>query len=240
MTFGGLIAILISFIAIGLLISLRNKELWRWYEDYRTFLNVKEEEIMSFDNPLLLIGSVLFLFAFQSLVPLYPTSTVCFIGGAVLPFYISLPLNVIGVSIELIIKYYWGKKFKAKVSWKLIGISDYVTRQLRSDDIRSPILLFLLRLIPFIPINAVSSIYGSKETNIKQFYVISIIALIPRIASFTFVGRNIFDPFSSSFLLPVAIICFISGAASLSVNGVWVAVERIIKKHREDNKYAND
>ena len=60
---------------------------------------------------------------------------------------------------------------------------------------------------------------------------------MPRLISFTFVGRNVFDPLSPSFLLPIMIILFLSGISALSVNGIWTTVEKILDYAR--NKKIN-
>jgi hypothetical protein len=57
----------------------------------------------------------------------------------------------------------------------------------------------------------------------------SLIGFLPRLLSFTFVGRNVYDPLSSEFLVPIMILLFLSGVSLLSVNGIWITVEKTVE-----------
>ena len=46
-----------------------------------------------------------------------------------------------------------------------------------------------------------------------------------RILSYTIIGRNVFNPLSASFLLPIILLCFISGSILLGLFYVLDAAE---------------
>lgn len=234
--FGGLILIALSLAVAVLLFSLQFEELWRWYAAIRKQLIDLEERIAAIEQSWLFIGTVLILFAVKSFFPIYPTSTVCFLTGVVLPMYLSVPVNVVGFGILLTIRYFFGKRFGAGNAWKMISKMDKLRSLMEQDGTGNPALLIALRLVPGIPINSISGIYGSFNFGYWRFILLSIIGFMPRLISFTFVGRNLFDPLSAGFLVPIMLMAFFSGVSMLSVNGVWTAVEKTVSYAKERKK----
>ncbi len=234
--FGGLILIALSLAIAVLLVSLQYEELWRWYSAIRKQLVDLEERIAAIEQSWLFISAVLLLFAVKSFFPIYATSTVCFLTGIVLPMYLSVPVNVIGFGILLTIRYFFGKRFGAGNAWKMISKNEKLRTLMLQDGTGNPALLIALRLVPGIPINSISGIYGSFNFGYWRFILLSIIGFMPRLISFTFVGRNLFDPLSAGFLVPIMLMSFFTGISMLSVNGVWNAVERIVAYAKEQKK----
>lgn len=224
-------------IAVGILLfSLQFEELWRWYTTIRHQLLNLEERIAAIEQKWLFISAVLLLFAVKSFIPIYPTSTVCFLTGIVLPMYLSVPVNVVGFGILLTIRYFFGKRFGAGNAWKMLSKNDRLRSLMERDGTGNPALLIALRLIPGLPINNISGIYGSFNFGYWRFILLSVIGFMPRLISFTFVGRNLFDPLSAGFLVPIMLMAFFSGVCLLSVNGVWTAVEKSIAYAKERKK----
>jgi uncharacterized membrane protein YdjX (TVP38/TMEM64 family) len=90
-------------------------------------------------------------------------------------------------------------------------------------------LLIALRLFPGIPINGISGIYGSFDFGYGGFVALSLIGFMPKLISFTLVGRNIYDPLSAGFIVPIMLLAFFTGVSLLSVNGVWTTVEKTVE-----------
>lgn len=237
--FGGLIMIALAA-AIGvLLFSLQYEELWRWYGQIQRNLVELEEYIAHIDKAWQFFGAVMILFAVKSFFPIYATSTVCFLSGIVLPMYIAIPVNVLGFIVLITIRYFWGRRFGAGGAWKMISKTEKLRNLIQQDGKGNPALLIALRLIPGMPVNSISGIYGSFDFGYARFAVLSVIGFLPKLISFTLVGRNVYDPLSAGFLLPIMIILFVTGISLLSVNGVWTTVEKTVeyvKKHKENSK----
>lgn len=231
--FSGLALVILAFAVAVLLYSLRYDELWHWYAVYNEKLEQLKEYISHLDKHWQFIGMILLLFLIKTVFPIYPTSTVCFLTGVVLPMYLSVPVNIIGISLAFTVRYFWGKYLGAGSAWKLLRKTDVLDRLLEREGIDNPLLLLFFRLIPFVPFNSVSSIYGSYKFGYWKFLIYSVIGFLPKLISFTFVGRNIYDPLSPQFLIPVMIILFVTGFSVLLGNGIWVSVERIIRQKRK-------
>lgn len=234
--FSGLILLALA-VAVGvLLVSLQFEELWRWYKNVGEKLIELEEYIAHIDKAWQFFAAVMVLFAVKSVFPIYPTSTVCFLSGIVLPMYAAVPVNILGFILLITIRYFWGKRFGAGNAWKMIMKIEPLKRIIQQDEKGNPALLIALRLIPCMPINGISGIYGSFDFGYKKFVLLSVIGFLPRLISFTFVGRNVFDPLSPEFLVPIMLLLFFSGVSVLSVNGVWITVEKAIEfaKNKKD------
>ncbi len=221
--------IALSLAVFVLLISLQFDELWRWYAQIKYTLAQLEQFILHIDISWLFALAILLLFAVKSVIPIYPTSTVCFLTGAVLPMYFAIPVNIIGFAVLLTVRYFWGSRFGAGNAWKIISKTDTLRRLIQQDGKGNSALLVALRLVPGIPVNSISGIYGSFDFGYIKFILFSIIGFMPRLISYTFVGRNIFDPLSAGFLVPIMLILFFTGLSALSVNGIWVSVEKIVE-----------
>lgn len=240
--------ILLSFSVFVLLLSLEHEELWRWYAQIKQSLADLEEFILHIDIAWLFALAILLLFAVKSVIPIYPTSTVCFLTGAVLPMYFAIPVNIIGFAVLLTVRYFWGRRFGAGNAWKIISKTDTLKRLIQQDGKGNSALLVALRLIPGIPVNSISGIYGSFDFGYTKFILFSVIGFMPRLISYTFVGRNIFDPLSAGFLVPLMLILFFTGLSALSVNGIWISVEKAVefakkqkaKKNKEKGTDKND
>ncbi len=242
--FGGLIFIALG-IAVGILLfSLQHEELWRWYAQTQQKLLELEEYIAHLDKVWQFFAAVMLLFAVKSFFPIYATSTVCFLSGIVLPVYVAIPVNVLGFVLLITIRYFWGRRFGAGGAWKVICKTEKLKRLIRQDGRGNPALLIALRLVPSMPVNSISGIYGSFNFGYWRFVLLSVIGFLPKIVSFTLVGRNVYDPLSAGFLLPVMILLLITGLSLLSVNGIWTTVEKTVQfannhKERKDKSDEN-
>lgn len=234
--FSGLILMALGIAVAILLFSLQFEELWHWYAQAKQKLSELEQFITHIDKAWQFIGAILLLFAIKSFFPIYPTSTVCFLTGVVLPMHLAIPVNILGFVILLTVRYFWGKHFGAGNAWKMITKMDVLRRLIQQDGKGNSALLIALRLIPGMPINSISGIYGSFDFGYGKFILLSVVGFMPKLISFTFVGRNVYDPLSSSFLLPIMILLFVSGISALCVNGVWTTVEKIIEHSKKNKK----
>lgn len=242
--FAGLIMVAFSIFIEVLLISLRYEWMWTWYDDFREALLKLEDYITALDKSPEFVGAILLLFLIKSFFPIYPTSTVCLLTGIVLPFWLAIPVNMIGLGLQFTVKYFWGMQFGAGYAWKLLQKQEQLRRAIQSGGKGNPAVLLAIRLVPSIPVNLISSIYGSFSFGYLKFMIISEIGFLPKLVSFTIAGKNLFDPLSPGFLIPIMIISFVTGITALSANGVWNLVERFVnfynKKHKKESIHLTD
>lgn len=235
-----MILVAVGVAAAVLLFLLQYEHLWHWYATIRRELSELEIRISMLENKWVLVLVVFLLFAIKSFIPIYPTPTVCFLTGAVLPMYLSVPVNAVGLCILMTIRYYTGRRFGAGKAWELVRKNERLRRLIEQNGRGNSSLLIILRLLPLMPVNTISGVYGSLEFGLGQFLLLSVIGYMPKIISFTFIGRNVFDPLSAEFIVPIMIFALVSGASLICVNGMWSHIEKTVLKAKiklKERKY---
>ena len=92
-------------------------------------------------------------------------------------------------------------------------------------------------MIPCFPVNTISRIYGALKFDFKDYIIISIIGFMYKLVSYTIIGRNVYNPLSASFLLPIIILTAISGCLLVSLYYILEGIEKTNKKEGEtDNE----
>ena len=68
--------------------------------------------------------------------------------------------------------------------------------------------------------NTISQVYGAMQFDLPRYLVISMLGFWPKILSYSFIGRHVYDPFSMAFILPIVLLLAVSGISLLAVNRV--------------------
>ncbi len=226
------VLILLALAIFVLLTFFKLPNLRLLYDKYQTYLTNLELRIAALDRKWIIILSILVLFIIKGFLPLplLPISCVCVISGMVFNTPISLLINIIGLVLLFSSRYFIGTKRKT-LPYKILKNYDDIWKILEHNGNGNPWLLFCCRLIPLFPINTVSNIYGSMRYNFKNYLIISVAGFMPKIVSYLIIGRNAFNPFSASFLIPVMISSLLSGVGLLVTRRIIL----IINKKGEKN-----
>lgn len=225
----GVLLLLFACALIALLFSLRVEGLWGWYQAVQNRLLDLETYIRSIEPHYLFVSVLLLAFALRSYVPLISVSALCLMSGVVLPVYVAIPLNVLGVGILQSVQYRKGKRKGGGRAWMFFAKNVPVRKLLERDGTANPWLLYAFRLIPSFPQGAVSRVYGAMHYPYRHYILISLTGFAPKLLSYTFIGQNVFDPLSASFLTPAIIILILSGLSLLFVNTIWSFVDKNVR-----------
>lgn len=233
----GYLLIAISVLLLIMLSVFKLPQLRMWYEEYQEYLLVLELRVAALEGKWIILVAIFFLFTLKSVVPLaiLPISAVCVISAMVFNLPISLLINILGLVIIFSIRYYIGKRWKT-LPYRILKSYDEIWKILEHDGDGNPWLLFLCRIIPLFPINTVSNIYGGLKYDFRKYLLISVSAFLPKLLSYSIIGRNAFNPFSASFIIPVMISSFISGVGVLTTRKIILFIRR---KGEEDVKNKN-
>ncbi len=188
------------------------------YEAFLTMLDDFEDAVASIPNKGLVILAIILIYLAKSVIPI-PTSAVCVIAGMVFPTPFAVIINIAGYVVLITIKYIWGKHLGRGYVYKILRRYENIQQMMDSDAKFKDGLLFGLRVVPNIPINTVSQVYGAMNFNYYKFIALSVLGFLPRIISYSMVGRHVYNPFSLGFMLPIVIMFVISGVAIIGVNG---------------------
>lgn len=181
-----------------------------------------ENSITNFGNKYMFVIALLLLFALKAFISFVPLSATCLISGVVFPFPVALLINFAGVGILLATKYWIGTKLGIGNLGKLMKHSEFLWKYIqdmnKGYERGNPLMLFLLRIVPTVPIGPISQIYGNLHFDFLRFMLISLAGYALKIVSFTVIGCNVADPLSQKFIVPLVIILFISGIAMLTLS----------------------
>lgn len=227
------ISFILCVVFIILLILSRNSDIQLWYSRYLEYLASAEYKVEHMSEKFSVFLIVIFLYAFKAVFPiyLYPVSALCAVTSAVFPSYFSIPINLLGLSVLYSIKYFWGTKVGANGVQNILQKSETVRYLVERDGRGNPWLLALFRLVPGIPVNQVSKLYGAMGFKYEYFLLLSLVGYSPLLASYTFIGRNVFNPLSTAFLLPFILLFLLMGISMLAIS----KIVQIQSRRRKNN-----
>lgn len=227
------ISFILCIVFIILLILSRNSDIQLWYSRYLEYLASAEYKVEHMSEKFSVFLIVIFLYAFKAVFPiyLYPVSALCAVTSAVFPSYFSIPINLLGLSVLYSVKYFWGTKVGANGVQNILQKSETVRYLVERDGRGNPWLLALFRLVPGIPVNQVSKLYGAMGFKYEYFLLLSLVGYSPLLASYTFIGRNVFNPLSTAFLLPFILLFLLMGISMLAIS----KIVQIQSRRRKNN-----
>ncbi len=227
---------LICFTAVlALLVLLRvfqTESFLRWYEKYTETLVDFEIWIENYGATPLAVVIILINYTLKAVLPWFPVSCICVASAVIFKWYEALLINIAGLSILFSLKFIWGKHFGGGNAEKLLMKYDSAHRLVDESKLGSGVVLFISRLLPSIPINAVSCLYGTTDMPLWKFIIISLAGFFYKTVSYIIIGRNVFDPASASFIVPFIPLILFSGIIFLSLSG---AIEGGSKKRKNKN-----
>ncbi len=199
----------------------RDPEFLARYDDLMLKMAEFEYAVATLPYRGLIIAVILLLFLLKAVLPL-PASAVCVIAGMAFQTPLAVAVNIAGYMLLAAIKYSWGRHVGGGLFHKLLVRHESVERVLKTGDNRvKGALLFCFRLVS-VPMNTVSQIYGAMGFDFRAYLLLSFLGFLPKLLPLSFIGRNVYDPFSMAFLLPIVLLLLVSGVALLALNRVLI------------------
>ena len=179
------------------------------------------------------IAVILFFFLVKTLVGFIPFS-VLFIGtGLVFSPPVAVVVNVIGFSMLISIKFFWGRKFGGGGFHKLLLKSESLSDFMDFHGKGNKWMLVALRFVPVALVGTVSRAYGATDMSVIPFVILSVLGFLPRLITWSIIGCNVFDPFTPAFLTPIAILLIISGISLLLLDILFKLIRKDEKNEKE-------
>ena len=239
MNVAGIVLFLAAMILSMLVYLLKYDELWVWYAVYKEKLYEVEQYIESLGISISFVIAMLVMFTVRSFIPFLSISAVCVLTGAVLPSYWAILVNMVGITIMMTVKYFWGKFRGSGNAWRLVTKNEKVRGILESSGNANKWLLVVLRLVPMFSVNGVSKVYGSIGFKFWEFLLLSVAGYFPKLISYTIIGRNVYDPLSPKFLVPLILMLLLSSFSLLSINAIWTFVAKNIHIRKNLHSFAD-
>lgn len=206
------------------------------YDQYLYILQEFEMRVAALQSRPLILIVIFLLFLLRSLSMMYPYPTIFIITAMVFPPYQSFLINVLGMVFTFAFRYYTG--YEMGEGTINIALKKYpaILEAMEEDGKGNPIILLALRMVPSVPINTISHFYGSLEYSFPRYMLLSVGAYIPKLISYSFIGENVYDPFSADFFVPMIVLLVFTAICLLvlrSFLGVSWKIRR--KKNPENN-----
>ena len=219
MNFAAFICFLLALVLIVFLRLIEVDEAIEWYYKYTDTLSNFEQWIQTNGATWTSVFIILGNFVLKAVIPWFPISCICVASGVLFEAKYAITINVIGMCLLFTIKFFWGKRFGGGNAEKILRKYDRASKFIDQSKLGSTVVLFFLRLVPCVPINSVSQLYGTTGINFWKYLLVSIVGFSYKLFSYTTIGRNVFDPLSAKFLLPFVFLFLFSGFVLLGLNG---------------------
>ena len=226
------IAFVCFVLALALIVLLRvfnHESFIRWYSKYVDTLASYEEWMLTYGSTLTSVILILVNFLLKAILPWFPIACMCVASGVLFEWYHALVINLAGMIILFSAKFYWGRRFGGGNAEKILSKYETAYEFIEQSRLGSGVVLFFLRLVPCMPVNSVSCLYGSTDISYKRYIVFSIIGYTYKLFSYTLIGRSVYDPASASFIVPLILLLIFSGMMLLSLSGALELTNMINK-----------
>ncbi len=225
-----LLAAALSFaVAIALVVLLwfiSTQEFLGWYSRYNSTLESYELWIETHGATLITVVIILANYFIKSYLPWFPVSCLCVASAVIFKWYIAAAINIVGLIIFFTVKFKKGRKHGGGKAEKLLEKYRKPHDLIESGKMGSRAILFFARLLPGVPLGAVSVFYGSTEITYGQYVAVSVAGIIYKLFTYITIGRHVFDPASVSFIGPFIPLFIIMGFVMLSISGVSYATRK--------------
>lgn len=199
----------------------KTEQFLEWYNRYTNTLVEFELWLENRGATPLSVVLILLNYALKAVIPWFPVSCICVASAVLFKWYQALLINLAGLAILFSLKFYWGRARGAGNAGKLLERYDWMSKAIEEKEVSSGVILFFARLLPSVPINSVSCLYGSTEMPVGKFLLISETGFLFKAISYIIIGRNVFDPASASFVVPFIPLILFSGLVFLSLGGAF-------------------
>ena len=216
------LCLILAVVFVVLLILSKNTHIQQWYNTYTKYLLEAEHSVEAMDDKPSILIIILFLYVFKAIFPIqfYPLSVLCAITSTVFPAYLSIPINFFGLSTFFSIRYYWGRRVGSDAIQSILNKSITIRSIIENDGRGNPWLLAVFRLIPSIPPNPVSKLYGAMGFRYRDYIILSLLGFAPQLITYTFIGRNVFNPLSAAFLVPFILLFILISISTFAISKI--------------------
>ncbi len=224
-------AFICFLLALALIILLRIFSLdsfTQWYSKYVDTLAEFEVWMQTYGATFTSVLLILINFFLKAVIPWFPIACMCVASGVLFEWYYALLINIAGMIILFTVKFYWGRRFGGGNAEKILSKYETAYDFIDKSRLGSGVVLFFLRFVPCFPVNSVSTLYGSTDIAYGRYILISVVGCFYKLFSYTTIGRNVFDPASASFIIPLILLLIFSGMMLLSLSGA-IKLRNLIK-----------
>lgn len=236
LNFSAFMCFLIALVLVALLQLFQSDSFILWYSKYTDTLRSYEEWIKNNGATFLTALLIWVNYSIKAYIPWVPITFLMLITGAVFQWYEALLISAFGMFVLFTFKYYYGMSYNGGNAEKILSRFEKAHHFIENGKTGSVLTLFISRLMPGISVNAISQLYGTTDIKFSKFMLVSFLGYSYKLFSYTLIGKNVYDPISPSFILPLASLLILSGIVLLMLNGVINITSLTIKTINKEKK----
>lgn len=200
------------------------------YWQYIDWLTSIENRVAALENRWLIVLVIELLYFILTAFPVFPISILCVASAMVFNFPESVVINIAGLMILFSVRYSTGMSAGGGSAQWLVRKNRFIRKLIESEGQGNPWVLAVIRLLPIMPINPVSHLYGAMDFPFYKYMLISVAGFLPKLISYIIIGNNFANPFSPQFTLPLIVLSLLSGIVFLFLRGAWDFINKV-KEH---------
>lgn len=144
------------------------------------------------------------IFIIKPFLILVPSNVLVIIGGILFGPVKGFLLNMLGFFISGTISFYISRLLGRDFVEGIVG-KRFIKLD-RNLEERGFKILFLLRLPPVLPYDALSYACGLTKIKYRDFIAASLLGVVPETICYSIMGKSFSNPLSPSFIIPIGII----------------------------------
>ena len=201
--------------------------------NYDRLSNLDVADLLSFtDNLWLMSAAVLLIYVVKALVFVIPASVVYVAVGAILPTWLALTVNLLGIFLEVSVTYALGRFLGKDAVYKLLSKKEAGRKILEKELGDRASVLLTIRAVPAFPIDFISLFYGASGCRYLKYALLSLAGISWRVILFTILGDAVFRWIPMDKII-LAVICLIP------VGVGWYLLKKFVlepKKQKKEQK----
>lgn len=189
--------IFLIFIISSMFFILKNKSLLtlKGFEDLTLFIS---------SMGIFAIVIFLVIFTIKPVFVIVPTNIFILMGSIIFGPIKGFILSAIGLWLSGSFSFYISKLLGKDFISKILGKRTIkIDNKIRKDGFK---ILFMLRLPPILPYDALSYACGFTDIKYSDFILATIIGVVPETLCYSILGSNFTTPFSWKFMVPISIL----------------------------------
>ena len=148
---------------------------------------------------------ILIIYVIKTIVMVIPLNVLYIAAGMILPPLYAVIISYIGVTVEMALGFFIGRRIKQTNTFKKLGKNKYANKVMEFGSSNSILSSMLVRIVKGPPADLTSILMGSTGMNYPQYILGTLIGITPGMIPVIFMGKAVFNPFSAEFFVPLVL-----------------------------------
>lgn len=179
--------------------------------NYKRLVNLDLRAVVSGSSSFFITAIIIFaIYILKSVTFVVPAIMIYLSVGLMFETKTALIINAVGLALEVLITYFLGRFLSGEKVNEIINKNKAGQKLLSLYEGKKKFsFLIIVRALPVFPIDFTSLFLGSTRLSFIPYEIVSILAIMPRVALFTIFGEKVYDLFPKELLMKVIIVAMV-------------------------------